>query len=85
LYLDKLVPHGAGDEGLPQPSQEVLDAAAQNVNVNLKQIKQHSYQNEKNSNVGQINTGTYAIFSKLGRAMYRSGSRYRPVGFQTFF
>jgi hypothetical protein len=42
LYLDELVPHGARDEGLPQPSQEVLDAAAQNVNVNLKKIKQQS-------------------------------------------
>jgi hypothetical protein len=40
LYLDELVPHGARDEGLPQSSQEVLDAAAQNVNVNLRRIKQ---------------------------------------------
>ncbi len=39
-YLDELVPHGARDEGLPQPSQEVLDAPAQNVYINLKQIKQ---------------------------------------------
>ncbi len=39
VYLYELVPHGAGDEGLPQSSQEVLDAAAQNVSVNLNQIK----------------------------------------------